>query len=161
MAKLNTKSCECEHVSHFDKKKRSPAGNPNHRYGTKFAESFITPVKTPYGTFHVCDDCAKDCLAISPLFKKNPRRRLAYPLPYKREKLRFMRKLRKIRRVMRRKTCVPHSPILLQEQHGRHWLTRATMTNMTPEACRKYAIAYSKKHPGKSLRLVTQGRKKK
>jgi hypothetical protein len=53
--------CECEHVSHFEHDKRSPNGNPTHKYGQKFYEHHMTIVKTEYGTFHVCKDCANDC----------------------------------------------------------------------------------------------------
>lgn len=59
MNKLTAK-CECEHESHFCYA-NTPNGNPAHKYGVYYAQSFITPVKTPFGTFNVCKDCAEDC----------------------------------------------------------------------------------------------------
>lgn len=55
-------SCQCEHASHFDGK--------NHKYGIK---SVVIPVKTEYGTFHVCKKCADTCYK---QYKKNPRKRI-------------------------------------------------------------------------------------
>lgn len=52
-------NCECEHISHMDKKKRTPLGNPSHKYGQKYYG--LKAVKTPYGTFHICSDCINDC----------------------------------------------------------------------------------------------------
>ena len=54
-------NCECEHVSHLDTNARTPNGNPGHIYGAAGWLN-LQPVKTPYGTFHVCKDCADDCL---------------------------------------------------------------------------------------------------
>jgi hypothetical protein len=57
-------ACQCEHAAHFGAEYNSnnpvltPNGNPGHKYG---AESNLTAVKTPFGIFHVCGDCAKDC----------------------------------------------------------------------------------------------------
>ena len=59
----NAFTCQCEHACHTDKAKRSPAGNPGHRYGQIFALSAERRVRTAWGTFLVCYDCAKDCLA--------------------------------------------------------------------------------------------------
>lgn len=53
--------CECEHAAHFhDEGKKTPFGNPGHKYGQDFHK--LESVKTPYGTFKVCVDCAVDCL---------------------------------------------------------------------------------------------------
>lgn len=41
--------CDCEHKSHFDFD-----NGIDHVYGE---ESKTTPVKTPYGTFHLCATC--------------------------------------------------------------------------------------------------------
>jgi len=61
-----TKSCECEHSSHFyrtgGERTLSPYGNPTHKYGVKFNSTILRGVKTPFGTFNVCKDCATDCL---------------------------------------------------------------------------------------------------
>lgn len=67
---MMTRLCECEHAAHFERDKRTPNGNPGHKWGAKFATR--VPVKTPYGTFHVCVDCASDCLAKQ---RVNPARR--------------------------------------------------------------------------------------
>ena len=61
--------CECEHVCHMDTSKRSPLGNPGHKYGAKFHSLYCEQIKTPYGTFRVCRDCAKDCYAMYPVVK--------------------------------------------------------------------------------------------
>lgn len=72
-------SCQCEHSSHFDGK--------NHKYGLKVNTS---PVKTEYGTFHVCKHCADTCYK---QYKKNPRRRtIRKPIPEKRIKAKPRRK---------------------------------------------------------------------
>ena len=55
--------CACEHISHFEKLKHTPNGNPAHDYGMGFSPLFMTTVKTLYGTFRVCKDCAEDCLS--------------------------------------------------------------------------------------------------
>ena len=52
--------CECEHVSHMDKSKLTPCGNPAHKYGIDFIQ-FIR-VYTDFGWFNVCKDCAVDCM---------------------------------------------------------------------------------------------------
>lgn len=47
--------CECEHKKHFD---------PNvgtHPYMAIL--STVLPIKSIYGTYHVCEDCAKNCIA--------------------------------------------------------------------------------------------------
>lgn len=61
---METKACECEHAAHFHDEGRqlTPNGNPGHKYGVKYALSYIEPRKTVNGTFHVCRDCARDCL---------------------------------------------------------------------------------------------------
>lgn len=60
-------SCQCEHVAHLDYDKRpqplTPNGNPSHKYGARFHDSYLGGVETPYGKFVVCKDCARDCLA--------------------------------------------------------------------------------------------------
>ena len=61
--------CQCEHAAHFLEHERvqrvpaplTPNGNPGHRYGQDFSDLFIVGVRTPYGTFSVCKDCARDC----------------------------------------------------------------------------------------------------
>jgi hypothetical protein len=61
---MNTQKCRCEHEAHFDRTKRTPFGNPGHEYGVSYAEPLIQTVKTTWGTFQVCPDCAKDCLQV-------------------------------------------------------------------------------------------------
>ena len=56
------KQCECEHIAHFEKAWATPNGNPGHRAGVYFHLEALTKVSTPYGVFHVCKDCAKDCM---------------------------------------------------------------------------------------------------
>lgn len=58
-----SKSCECEHAAHLYAGELTPHGNPGHKYMQRFMQ--LAPVKTAYGTFRVCPDCAKDCLAYS------------------------------------------------------------------------------------------------
>jgi hypothetical protein len=61
---LSTRPCECEHICHFEKDKRSPNGNPGHNYGIKFVERKMQEVKSTLGlhsTFY-CMDCANDCM---------------------------------------------------------------------------------------------------
>ena len=53
--------CECEHVSHFDRGRLSPHGNPTHKYGVKYYASFMRKVKTIFNTYNVCKDCLEDC----------------------------------------------------------------------------------------------------
>lgn len=50
--------CQCEHKAHFDPAVRTPNDNPGHHFG---ANHIVREVTTPYGTFHVCKDCAEDC----------------------------------------------------------------------------------------------------
>ena len=52
--------CQCEHICHMDHERRSPNGNPGHRYGTEFYNPVT--VKTAYGPFSVCLDCKADCM---------------------------------------------------------------------------------------------------
>jgi len=58
-------ACKCEHEAHFDRKKRTPDGNPTHKYGMRYAMSYLRRVQTPYGIFTVCRDCAEDCYAFT------------------------------------------------------------------------------------------------
>jgi hypothetical protein len=55
----NYLACECEHAAHFDRTARTPNGNPGHDYGVGFAIG--VKISTPYGTFRVCESCARDC----------------------------------------------------------------------------------------------------
>lgn len=59
--------CECENVCHFDANEGSPNGNPGHLYGIKFYGAYMRTVRTSYGEFRVCKDCAEDCLAVNPI----------------------------------------------------------------------------------------------
>lgn len=61
---MDTKRCECEHVAHVDRDERTPNGNPAHAYGVRFAERALETIKTTFGTFAVCRDCARDCHAL-------------------------------------------------------------------------------------------------
>lgn len=54
------RSCQCEHEAHFARV-FTPNGNPGHRYGSGFAETYLETVETEYGRFEVCRDCAHDC----------------------------------------------------------------------------------------------------
>jgi len=56
---MELKSCECEHISHIERDRLTPNGNPGHKYGQSFYA--IEPVKTICGTFHLCKDCREDC----------------------------------------------------------------------------------------------------
>lgn len=58
--------CECEHAAHFPEDAypnivKTPNGNHAHNYGAIFLHAGIVGVRTPYGVFHVCRDCAGDC----------------------------------------------------------------------------------------------------
>lgn len=59
--------CQCEHGSHFLNgdygATQTPNGNPGHAFGIKYFERYLRIVKTTYGRFEVCKDCAEDCLA--------------------------------------------------------------------------------------------------
>ena len=58
-------NCECEHIAHFpEEKRKTPNGNPGHRYGQKFFEETMVNKGTEHGKFLVCKDCANDCLAL-------------------------------------------------------------------------------------------------
>ncbi len=59
---MKTVQCECEHISHFERNRRSPNGNPTHKYGRLYAESYMVSMDTEYGAFRVCKDCAEDCM---------------------------------------------------------------------------------------------------
>lgn len=73
---MNKHGCQCEHACHMHgdrasahfggleenaPRKLSPNGNPSHRYGTEFFDGAMSRVRTEYGTFIVCNDCAEDC----------------------------------------------------------------------------------------------------
>lgn len=47
-----TNPCECEHADHFD-------DCPSHPYGKECDLERMTFVRTPFGTFTVCVDCAR------------------------------------------------------------------------------------------------------
>jgi hypothetical protein len=51
----------CEHVRHTEP---DPAG---HSYGMPFDVDYLVHVKTPYGTFRVCNECRTNCYADFPL----------------------------------------------------------------------------------------------
>lgn len=54
--------CECEHIAHLEPGRYTPNGNPGHKYGQRFVQGQLTPVKTDCGTFKVCPSCKVDCL---------------------------------------------------------------------------------------------------
>lgn len=54
-------ACLCEHTAHFNHTERTPNGNPSHKYAASFNPTFIVIVKSRYGSFDVCRNCAKDC----------------------------------------------------------------------------------------------------
>jgi hypothetical protein len=56
---MNTVECQCEHEAHFDPVKRTPDGNPGHRYGARFTGYFMVQVRSE----RLCPDCAADCRA--------------------------------------------------------------------------------------------------
>jgi hypothetical protein len=67
MSALVTRHCECEHVAHSRNREHlTPNGNPGHKYGVRYALSYLVKVKTTYGTFEVCKDCADDCYQNEP-----------------------------------------------------------------------------------------------
>lgn len=49
-----TAACTCEHVSHFE--------GDTHEYGAEFNVEDITQVRTDFGMFTVCVQCAETCL---------------------------------------------------------------------------------------------------
>lgn len=55
---MTTRPCQCEHVAHFERQKRTPNGNPAHSYGKKFAERVLVRMNLSY---EVCKDCSEDC----------------------------------------------------------------------------------------------------
>ena len=59
------KRCECEHVAHgsesYPSYYKTPHGNPGHDFYAVFAETALVKVKTPFGIFRCCPDCASDC----------------------------------------------------------------------------------------------------
>lgn len=55
---MDTRACECEHKKHKHSGGRLAAAHPYWKsYSVRVA------VKTPYGTFRVCQKCADTCLA--------------------------------------------------------------------------------------------------
>jgi hypothetical protein len=52
----NAHHCECEHERHF-------SGNTKGLQGHDYYASVVKTVEviTPYGTFHVCEECQKGC----------------------------------------------------------------------------------------------------
>jgi hypothetical protein len=60
---MHVEPCRCEHIAHTAREARTPNGNPGHSYGVRFSPSLLRDLKTPYGVFRVCADCADDCLA--------------------------------------------------------------------------------------------------
>lgn len=57
-AKLVTRPCQCEHVSHFESDQRTPNGNPAHKYGVEYAERVLVRKNK---SFEICRDCDEDC----------------------------------------------------------------------------------------------------
>src|SRR5262245_35788197 len=55
------RQCECEHIAHFEKERRTPNGNPGHKYGAEFYQHATCSKKTTYGTMWFCVDCTVDC----------------------------------------------------------------------------------------------------
>lgn len=53
--------CECEHIAHDERGRRTPNGNPGHRYFTRYAAGYLVTVHTTRGNITICKDCAKDC----------------------------------------------------------------------------------------------------
>jgi hypothetical protein len=53
--------CECEHICHLSNLRNSPNGNPGHRHGQSFDIVYVKTIKTEYGTYILCRDCADDC----------------------------------------------------------------------------------------------------
>lgn len=70
---MHTSKCDCEHIAHMEAHERTPNGNPGHTYQAKFADTFMTAVITPYGTFNVCKDCRNDCYHQFPEVVVRPR----------------------------------------------------------------------------------------
>lgn len=64
MPEIEVYVCECEHEAHFDRNKRTPMGNPAHRYGAKYAARIMATVTVGGGcaqTMNLCEDCREDC----------------------------------------------------------------------------------------------------
>lgn len=59
-------NCECEHLSHFNSRVTTPGGEEGHTYWAKYDRQELKPVKTDYGTFHVCARCSQDCMKGEP-----------------------------------------------------------------------------------------------
>lgn len=64
-------NCACEHVSHFDD---GEGETERHEYGTVPAAAEI---KTDFGTFRVCAQCAEDHLALYAKYVGSPEGRKA------------------------------------------------------------------------------------
>lgn len=63
--------CQCEHTKHFsDGGRTTPidGGSWGHRYGARCASTVA--IKTIYGTFNVCPECAEGCYEIK--YRKEP-----------------------------------------------------------------------------------------
>jgi hypothetical protein len=59
MASSLTSPCQCEHDSHFSS--GSPAVDHScHEYMQEFISGEVKPIKTIYGTFQMCKQCAND-----------------------------------------------------------------------------------------------------
>lgn len=71
MPRPSDRWCQCEHRAHAAQPHNwmTPNGNPGHKYGVAFDRQQVVEVKTPFGRFTVCKDCAADCLAE---FKEEP-----------------------------------------------------------------------------------------
>ena len=57
--------CQCEHVAHTSEGMKAlettPNGNAGHPYGETDENAQLVDIKTTWGTFTVCKDCAEDC----------------------------------------------------------------------------------------------------
>lgn len=51
-------TCECEHVAHLDVFPQQAVGHAHHAYMELFECNDLVHVKTVYGTFRMCKDCA-------------------------------------------------------------------------------------------------------
>lgn len=52
--------CQCEHEAHFDLSAADDpmVGHSCHKYMNEFPESYVVEVRTTYGTYKMCKDCA-------------------------------------------------------------------------------------------------------
>lgn len=73
--KPGNRRCECEHIAHasseypLEIKALTPNGNPGHEFYTQFNERAIVHVRSPYGIYRVCKDCAADCMHDYPVIQ--------------------------------------------------------------------------------------------